>query len=305
MTAGLTTLAQTVAGVRSRLAEAGIADAAMEARILIGGLLALSATEIFVGGDRLLDASEIAIIEDALARRLKREPVHRILGKREFHGLDFLISKETLEPRPDTEVLVDSLLDHARQWGDRNIRILDLGTGTGAIILALLDGLPSASGIGSDISGDALKTAAENARRFGLEQRFQAVESHWFDKIDGSFDIIVSNPPYIRSDVIPDLEPEVRDFDPMAALDGGADGLAAYREIASRAESFLKADGCIGVEIGFDQRQAVTELFEAAGFKLMLAGRDYGDNDRVLIFAKSVFDVAKQKKKLGIPKEAG
>lgn len=301
----MTTLAQTVAGVRARLAEAGIADAAMEARILVGGLLVLSATEIFVGGDRLLDAAEIAKIEDAVARRLKREPVHRILGRREFHGLDFLISTETLEPRPDTEVLVDSILDHVRQFGDRDIRILDLGTGTGAIILALLDGVSSASGIGSDISADALNTAAENARRFGLEQRFQTVQSHWFDKIDGSFDIIVSNPPYIRSDVIPALEPEVRNFDPMAALDGGTDGLAAYREIASQAEGFLKADGCIAVEIGFDQRQAVTELFEAAGFKLLQARQDYGDNDRVLIFAKSAFDVAKQKKKLGIPKEAG
>lgn len=302
----MTTLGEAVADARARFSAAGFADAAIEARILIGGLLELSSTEVFVGGDREIAAASLAKIEDAVARRLKREPVHRILGKREFHGLDFLISKETLEPRPDTEVLVDSILDEARQFvGERDIRILDLGTGTGAIILALLDGLPSATGIGSDISVDALNTAAENARRLGLEQRFQAVQSHWFDKIDGSFDIIVSNPPYIRSDVIPDLDPEVRDFDPMAALDGGSDGLTAYREIASQAEGFLKADGCVGVEIGFDQRQAVTELFEAAGFKLLLAGRDYGDNDRVLIFAKSVVDVAKQKKKLGIPKEAG
>lgn len=301
----MTTLGEAVADARARFSAAGFADAAIEARILIGGLLGLSSTEVFVGGDREIDAVSVERIDDAVARRLKREPVHRILGKREFHGLDFLISKETLEPRPDTEVLVDSILDHARQSGKRDIRILDLGTGTGAIILALLNGLPSATGMGSDISVDALNTATENARRLGLDQRLQAVQSHWFDKIDGRFDIIVSNPPYIRSDVIPDLDPEVRDFDPMAALDGGTDGLTAYREIASRADGFLKADGLIGVEIGFDQKQAVTELFEASGFMLMQALQDYGDNDRVLIFAKSVFDVAKQKKKLGIPKEAG
>lgn len=302
----MTTLGEAVADARARFSAAGYADAAIEARILIGGLLELSSTEVFVGGDRELDAASVAKIEDAVARRLKREPVHRILGKREFHGLDFLISKETLEPRPDTEVLVDSVLEYVGQFaGDRDIRILDIGTGTGAIVLAVLDGLPSATGIGSDISVDALKTAAENARRLGLDQRFQAVESHWFDKIDGCFDIIVSNPPYIRSDVIPDLDPEVRDFDPMAALDGGADGLTAYREIASRAEEFLAADGCVALEIGFDQKHVVTELFEAEGFKLLLARQDYGENDRVLIFAKSVVDVAKQKKKLGIPKEAG
>ncbi|TNM59665.1 peptide chain release factor N(5)-glutamine methyltransferase [Aliirhizobium smilacinae] len=300
----MTTLGEAVADARARFSAAGFSDAAIEARILIGGLLQLSATEIFVGGDRMLDTAAVARIEDAVARRLKREPVHRILGRREFHGLDFLLSQETLEPRPDTEVLVDSILDHARQASDRKFRILDLGTGTGAILLALLDALPSAIGTASDISADALNTAAENARQLGLDQRFTAVQSHWFDKIDGCFDIIVSNPPYIRSDVIPALDPEVRDFDPVAALDGGPDGLSAYREIANRADGFLQPDGCIGVEIGFDQRQAVTELFEAAGFKLIQAQRDYGDNDRVLIFAKPVFDVAKQKKKLGITNEA-
>ena len=305
MTTRPTTLADMVADARARFSAAGFPDAAIEARILIGGLLQLSATEIFVGGDRILDVDEIANVEQSVARRLKREPVHRILGRREFHGLDFLISRETLEPRPDTEVLVESILEYDRQPGDRDTRILDLGTGTGAIILALLNALPRASGVGSDISADALNTAAENAKRFGLDQRFRAVQSHWFDKIDGRFDIIVSNPPYIRSDIIPALEPEVRDFDPPAALDGGPDGLSAYREIANRADGFLEPDGFIGVEIGFDQKEAVTELFEAAGFKLVQAQRDYGDNDRVLIFAKSVSDVAKQKKKLGIAKEAG
>ena len=163
-------------------------------------------------------------------------------------------------------------------------RLLDLGTGTGAIVLALLKEMPEAEGTGSDISEDALATAGENASRLGLSKRFAGVRSHWFDKIIGRFDIIVSNPPYIRSDVIPALEPEVRDFDPLAALDGGPDGLAAYRAIAADAGDFLEKDGVVGVEIGFDQKETVTAIFHAAGFKLAQAGRDYGGNDRVLVF---------------------
>lgn len=302
---GSTTLGEAVATLRARLLEAGFADAAIEARLLIGGLLQLSNTQVFVGGDRVLRAAEIEKIEEAIARRLKHEPVHRILGRREFHGLELLISSETLEPRPDTEVLVDSLIGCAQAPQRQDIRILDLGTGTGAIILALLDALPEATGVGSDISADALATAQENARRLGLSERFSAVNSHWFDRIEGRFDIIVSNPPYIRSDVIPGLEPEVREFDPIAALDGGADGLSAYREIAERASEFLEPGGYVGMEIGFDQKETVTALFVASGFELSKAQCDYGGNDRALIFTRLAFDVAEQKKKLGIAKEAG
>jgi release factor glutamine methyltransferase len=281
----MTTLGQAVADLRARFNAAGLADAAIEARLLIGGLLGLSNTEVFVGGDRVLSDDDQVLIEAAALRRLKREPVHRILGRREFHGLDLMISKETLEPRPDTEVLVDALLDEAKRMKRHGLRILDLGTGTGAIILALLNALPNATGIGSDISIDALGTASANAEKLGLKDRFEARQSHWFDKIEGRFDIIVSNPPYIREDVIPALEPEVRDFDPMAALDGGPDGLTAYRAIAQNAASFLESGGCIGLEIGFDQKDAVTALFETAGFSLSQAMRDYGGNDRALIFA--------------------
>ncbi len=289
-----------VADARAQLAAAGIADAAIEARLLIGGLLGLSSTEVFVDGDRVVDALDMARIADAVARRLGHEPVHRILGMRAFRGLDLLLSKETLEPRPDTELLVECMLPLLRRIVANKgyARVLDLGTGTGAIILALLIEVPQATGVGSDISADALSTATRNAQRLDLGERFQGVRSHWFDAIDGRFDIIVSNPPYIRSDVIPELEPEVRDFDPPAALDGGPDGLDAYRAIASQAEHFLelrvpqedgsfpKDEGSIGVEIGFDQRDTVTRIFEDAGFILTQARRDYGDNDRVLVFTR-------------------
>ena len=282
----MTTLAAVVAEARRRFAEAGLPDAAIEARILIGGLLTLSATEIFVGGDRALREDEVARVDAAVQRRLKREPVHRILGSREFHGLDLQMSRETLEPRPDTEILVDAMLPHLREAvaTKGSAHILDLGTGTGAIVLALLKEVPAARGMGSDISQDALATAAGNASRLGLGERFQTVHSRWFDEIAGQFDIIVSNPPYIPSSVIAGLDPEVRDFDPLVALDGGPDGLTPYRDIAADAARFLAPDGMLGVEIGFDQKTAVMEIFTCAGFILAQAERDYGGQDRVLVF---------------------
>lgn len=140
----------------------------------------------------------------------------------------------------------------------------------------------------TDISEDALATALENARRNGLAERFGTVRSKWFEAVDGRFDIIVSNPPYIRSNVIPELEPEVRYHDPVAALDGGEDGLDAYRAIASHAGRHLETDGVIGLEIGFDQKRAVTALFEAQGFRLLSAAKDLGGNDRVLVFQQDI-----------------
>lgn len=283
----MTSLDAAVADARARFTAAGLPDAAIEARLLIGGLMGLTSTQVFAGGDRVLTAAEVAVIADAVGRRLKREPVHRILGERDFHGMTLRLSAETLEPRPDTEMLVETVLPHVRRIVAAKgvARVLDLGTGTGAILLALLKECPAAQGVGSDVSEDALRTARDNAERLGLGDRFEAVRSDWFADIPGRFDIIVSNPPYIRADVIPALEPEVRDFDPPRALDGGPDGLDAYRAIAAGAGAALQADGTLGVEIGFDQKDSVTEIFIAAGFVLRQAVRDYGDNDRVLIFA--------------------
>ncbi|MCB5204512.1 peptide chain release factor N(5)-glutamine methyltransferase [Neorhizobium sp. T786] len=284
----MTTLAAAVAEAKACFAAGGLPDAAIESRILIGGLLGLTSTQVFTGGDRVLTDEESALIKKAIARRLKREPVHRILGEREFHGIKLKLSKETLEPRPDTEILVDTLLPHVRQIvaSKAEVRILDLGTGTGAIVLAILNECPQAKGWGADISEDALLTAQINAASLNLSDRFEAIRSDWFQAIEGRFDIIVSNPPYIKGDVIPTLEPEVRDFDPLAALDGGLDGLDAYRVIAAGAGNALASGGVVGVEIGFDQKDSVTALFAAAGFALLEAVRDYGDNDRVLVFTR-------------------
>lgn len=283
------TLAEALLEARRQFAAAGLSDAAFEARLLLGGLLGLSSTEVFTGGDRPLMPEESARIADAIARRLKREPVHRILGRREFYGLDLGLSAETLEPRPDTEVLVEAMLEPLRRIVARKgaASIVDLGTGTGAILLALLSEVPEAVGLAVDMSDDALATAADNARRLGVETRFRTLKSDWFSEISGVFDIIVSNPPYIRTSVIADLDPEVRNFDPAAALDGGPDGLDAYRAIARDAGSHLAPGGWIGLEIGYDQQESVTTIFRNAGFIFTQARRDYGDNDRVLVFEGS------------------
>nr|WP_262913568.1 peptide chain release factor N(5)-glutamine methyltransferase [Rhizobium halophilum] len=281
------TLGGAVAYAQMRLVAAGLPDAAMEARILIAGLLGLNSTEIFIGTDRVLAEDEALKIASAVERRLKREPVHRILGEREFYGMKLKLSDETLEPRPDTEILVDAVLPRLLRLsaGKGSVRVLDLGTGTGAIILALLKECPLALGVAADISQDALQTAYQNAQRLGLADRFSSVQSGWYEKIEGRFDIIVSNPPYIATCVVSELEPEVKDFDPRRALDGGPDGLDAYHAIAAGASGFLERDGIIGVEIGFDQKGSVTKIFEAAGYELEAAERDYGGNDRVLLFS--------------------
>lgn len=161
-----------------------------------------------------------------------------------------------------------------------------MGTGTGAICLALLKECPEVTGIGSDISDDALETAARNAARNDLGARFEAIRSDWFEKISGRFDIIVSNPPYIKTDIVATLDQEVRIHDPMAALDGGQDGLAPYRLIAADAGRFLVENGIVGVEIGFDQRLDVSAIFASHGFSLLDAVKDYGGNDRVLTFRR-------------------
>lgn len=287
-TAAEASVASVLAAARKSLQAAGIADPLLDARLLIAEVVGFSLTDFVMKPDRAVTPEESARIAAMIERRANGEPVHRILGHREFHGLDLLLSKETLEPRPDTEVLVDTLLPALKKAvsAKGSARILDMGTGTGAICLALLKECPEATGIGSDISADALETAVRNAARNDLGARFEAIRSDWFEKISGRFDIIVSNPPYIRTDIVATLDQEVRIHDPMAALDGGQDGLAPYRLIAADAGCFLVENGIVGVEIGFDQRLDVSAIFASHGFSLLDAVKDYGGNDRVLTFRR-------------------
>lgn len=271
---------------RSALSNAGIADAAYDSRLLVEHFSATTRADAVSRPNTLIGAEAVASTRAAIARRVGGEPVHRILGFRHFYGLKLFLSAETLEPRPDTETLVDALLPRLRQVVAEQgaCRVLDLGTGTGAIGLALLAEIPELTATGVDISADALATAARNAVENGVSARFQAVQSDWFEKISGRYDAIVSNPPYISTEELGTLQDEVRYHDPERALDGGPDGLDAYRKIAGMAEAFLEPAGVVGVEIGHTQKHDVTRLFEASGFRLVEAKQDFGHRDRVLVF---------------------
>lgn len=275
-----------IAEARRRFAEAELGDPATDARVLVAGVLGLSLSDVLTRGDVEVSREQAEEVRAAITRRCKHEPVHRILGRRWFYGLDLQLSPATLEPRPDTEILVDCVLPHLkRKIAEKGTaRLLDLGVGTGAISLALLKECPQARAVGSDISEEALSTAERNAYINGVAERFETVHSAWFSHINGRFDIIVSNPPYIPTGVVAELDPEVRNYDPLTALDGGEDGLDAYRALSTGAGDYLLANGLVAVEIGYDQKKSVTTLFENAGFSLFEARRDYGGNDRVLLF---------------------
>lgn len=275
-----------LAEAKARFLQAHIGEAALDARVLVSGLLDLSATDLMVRGDVAVSGEDAARVRAAIARRAAHEPVYRILGRREFYGLTLTMSKATLEPRSDSEMIVEGLIPFARRAmaEGSECRIIDLGTGTGAICLGILSAVEGALGVGTDISAEALETARSNANFNGLGSRFETLESDWFEAVEGRFDIIVSNPPYIRSDVVLSLAPEVRDHDPDIALDGGVDGLDAYRKIAAGARSYLKDGGVVGVEIGYDQLQTVGMVFAEHGFSVLESIRDLGGNDRAILF---------------------
>ncbi len=275
-----------IGAARARLSAAGVHDASLDARLLVEHFSGTSRADAIARPDKEIDIAVRAAIDAALERRASGEPVHRILGYREFHGLRLSLSPDTLEPRPDTETLVEIVLPFVKDMAarGRKCRILDLGTGTGAIALALLVAEPAAEATGADISEGALATAACNARELGLAARFRTEKSDWFSNISGRYDVIVSNPPYIPCKDIATLQREVRGHDPVRALDGGDDGLDAYRAIANGAAAHLEPRGAVAVEIGSTQGAQVTRIFAARGFALSESLRDLGGNERALVF---------------------
>ncbi len=282
---GPMTLREGQAALRRAFAAAGLETPDLDARILVAARLKLDPVVLVREPDRRLAPQERATLRDAGLRRLAGEPVARILGFREFWGLPFLLSAETLVPRPDSETLVSAVLGAVDRTGGRArpLRILDLGTGTGCLLIALLHELREARGLGIDTSLDAVETARLNAERIGVSARAAFVTGDWAEGIVGPFDIVVSNPPYIESAVIGDLQPEVRDHDPHLALDGGADGLDAYRIIAAELPRLLAPDGFCALEIGAGQRQAVSGLLAGHEIEPIEAHRDLGGHDRVLL----------------------
>lgn len=272
----------------ARLADAGIPSPDLDASLLLEHATGVTVLTRITEPGRLVPAQKIERFESCIERRLAREPVHRIIGQREFYGLPLRLTAATLVPRPDTETLVDLVLPFARERAARTgtCRILDIGTGTGAIALALLSEVPEATATGTDISAEACMVAATNARMNGLGDRFVALRSDWFEAVTARHDLIVSNPPYIRRRDIAVLDADVRDYDPMAALDGGEDGLDAYRVLAAGSPPFLADGGAVAVEIGHDQCADVTQLFETAGLRKIGERRDYGGHVRALFFVK-------------------
>jgi len=245
---------------------AGIESAELDARALIGAALGLDLTGLIASAARAVTETEAIRLEEFAQRRLAGAPVARIIGIREFWGLPLKLSAATLVPRPDTETVVERALEILRADGvqDRALRIADLGTGSGAILLALLSELPNAHGTGTDISTEALRTAQANAAQLGFADRARFVRCDYAAGLSGTFDLIVSNPPYIRSADIADLATEVRDHDPVLALDGGADGLAAYRALIPQSAALLASGGALVVEAGQGQRGAIETLLAAA-----------------------------------------
>ena len=262
---------QTVEAARraltSRFNSASIESAALDARILVGHALGLDLTGVIAAAGRPVTMVEAARIEDYASRRVGGEPVARIVGCKEFWGLPLQLSAATLVPRPDTETLVELALEILRDepGHDHRWRIADIGTGSGAILLALLSELPGASGVGTDISVAAATTARSNAAQLGFASRAAFVACDYAAALSGPFDLIVSNPPYIRSAEIAGLLAEVRHHDPLLALDGGTDGLAAYRAIAPEAVRLLVPGGVLAVELGYGQSADVETLMTAAG----------------------------------------
>ena len=268
------------------LSRAGSPTPDLDATLLIEFATGKTTLDRLTEPTQPLSAGQRATLRAAIARRSAHEPVHRIIGSREFYGLVLSLGADTLIPRPDTETLVDLVLPFVRQTIDRNghCRILDLGTGSGAIALALLHAAPGAIATATDIAPGALVVATRNAEALGLAARFTPVRSDWFEAVEGQFDLIVSNPPYIETSAIATLEPDVRDHDPMLALDGGRDGLACYRRIAAGCRPHLAQDGAVAVEIGAGQRTAVTDIFAASALSLTQSANDLSGRNRVLFF---------------------
>ena len=280
--------AATIAGMRRALSaefRAGRIDSPeLDARTLIGHALGLDHAGLAAAADRGLGSEEVDAIIALARRRLTREPVARIIGRKEFWSLQLLINSATLVPRPETETVVEAALEVIDGSGSRAraLRITDLGTGCGALLLALLSELPCASGVGTDASSGALAVARDNARRLGLP-RASFVACDTAAALRGPFDIIVSNPPYIATGDIAALAPEVRDFDPRLALDGGADGLDSYRVIAAAAPGLLAPGGALIVELGAGQAVPVAALFAAAGLAASPPRPDLSGVPRALV----------------------
>ena len=266
---------------KEQLKAAGIEGPVIDARLLVEAAAEATRTDIVSDPKRPLTHDQVAVLDAYVARRIAREPISHILGRKGFWKIMLQVTPQVLTPRPDTETVVELVLRDIPEGAP--ISILDLGVGSGAILLAILADRPAAKGLGVDVSEDALAVARDNAAQLGLAARTALLRGDWTAGLgDASFDVVVSNPPYIRSAEIDTLEPEVRDHEPRLALDGGPDGLDAYRQLAPQILRVLKPRGRFAVEIGHDQSAAVESLFRAAGAIEVATAKDLANRDRVV-----------------------
>lgn len=273
-------------------ADRGVENPRLDAEVLLCAVLQCERIKLYMDFERPLTGAELAQYKNYVARRGQHEPLAYILGEKEFMRNSFKVTPATLVPRPETELLVESLIKAAQGLkADGDVKILDIGTGSGAIIVSLLDYLPNAKGVGVDISVDALIVAEENSRRIGVRERAGFVQSDLFSRIpaDKKFDIIVSNPPYIPAADIAGLAKDVQK-EPIGALDGGADGLDFYRRIISESMDHMADEGILAFEVGINQAQVVAELCRKAGFKATAIRKDYADIERMVFAVKEEGD---------------
>ncbi len=273
------TYAETYKQGAKMLEEAEVPEAALDARLLLEYVCDTNRNTLLVHGDREVTDAEAVRYEEVLSARARRIPIQQIMGMQEFMGLEFTVNEHVLIPRQDTEILVEEVLKHLHD----GMRILDMCTGSGCILVSLLHYSNDCSGVGADLSTEALAVARSNAEKLlHPDKSIEFIQSDLFEKVTGKFEIIVSNPPYIRPDVIETLMPEVRDHEPMMALDGGEDGLDFYREIVTGSKEYLAGGGMLFFEIGYDQGEAVKMLMEQAGYVEVNVVQDYAGLDRVV-----------------------
>lgn len=264
--------------IKDKLVAAGISEADNETRVILREVAAISPSDIFSHPEKEVTEETLSDVLKVVERRCLREPLQYILGKWDFMGLDFEVQSGVLIPRPDTEILVECILKEIHD----GMRFLDLCTGTGCIAISLLNYTNDCEATAVDISPVAYELAKKNAGRYPKSEKLNVVLGDLYEEVSGTFDIIVSNPPYINSDVIETLETEVKDYEPRLALDGGNDGLDLIKRIISGAPGYLNGGGKLFLEIGYDQGEAVVALMEQAGFKYVECVKDYAGLDRVV-----------------------
>jgi release factor glutamine methyltransferase len=280
----MTTLSAIMTEAAESFMHVGIPTPQLDARVLMNHSLGITSETLMNSGSKNLSETEASKYRKLVERRLKREPIAYITGRKEFWSMNFNVSSSTLVPRPDSETLVEAVLaDFPR---GKSLRVLDLGTGSGCLLLSILSEFANATGVGVDLSPEAVKIATENAEKLGLSERVVFKVSDWATNLNGEFDIIISNPPYIPSQQITVLDQEVRDYEPRAALDGGKDGLDCYRIIIPQTARLITESGKIYFEIGNGQDEEVRKIGTASGLNFVKEAQDLAGTIRVISFSK-------------------